>query len=238
MLWADVSWSERIAGLSGFHKLLVIPLLLAQFRRSPHANWVILGFLASSVVAAGRLVGAGAHARAVVARQGTRRAGQELHPAERHLCDLRVRAIRASRRAVAHAPPPRCDAPCSCGGVHRQYWLCGDGAHHPRGPGGDGGSVRAAAVRLERRGWCLPDRSRYWPGRCGHPRPICARAFRWRSSRCEPMAPATSIPRSACGSNTGRNRLPSSPKHLLSGMGQERFRRCSGATRPSRRSRR
>jgi O-antigen ligase len=50
MLWADVSWGERIAGLSGFHKLLVIPLLLAQFRRSPHANWVILGFLASSVV--------------------------------------------------------------------------------------------------------------------------------------------------------------------------------------------
>jgi O-antigen ligase len=49
MLWADVSWSERIAGLSGFHKLLVIPLLLAQYRRSPHANWVILGFLASSV---------------------------------------------------------------------------------------------------------------------------------------------------------------------------------------------
>ena len=50
MLWADVSWSERIAGLSGFHKLLLIPLLLAQFRRSPHANWVIVGFLASSVV--------------------------------------------------------------------------------------------------------------------------------------------------------------------------------------------
>jgi O-antigen ligase len=50
MLWADVSWSERIAGLSGFHKLLLIPLLLAQFRRSPHANWVIMGFLASSVV--------------------------------------------------------------------------------------------------------------------------------------------------------------------------------------------
>src|SRR5262245_25707305 len=32
MLWADVSWSERLAGLSGFHKLLMIPLLLAQFR--------------------------------------------------------------------------------------------------------------------------------------------------------------------------------------------------------------
>ena len=50
MLWADVSWSERIAGLSGFHKLLLVPLLLAQFRRSQHANWVILGFLASSLV--------------------------------------------------------------------------------------------------------------------------------------------------------------------------------------------
>jgi len=50
MLWADVSWSDRIAGLSGFHKLLFIPLLLAQFRRSGHAKWAILGFLASSIV--------------------------------------------------------------------------------------------------------------------------------------------------------------------------------------------
>ena len=38
MLWADVSWSDRIAGLSGFHKLLFIPLLLAQFRRSGQAK--------------------------------------------------------------------------------------------------------------------------------------------------------------------------------------------------------
>jgi len=50
MAWADASWGERIAGLSGFHKLLVIPLLLAQFRRSGRAQWVILGFLASSIV--------------------------------------------------------------------------------------------------------------------------------------------------------------------------------------------
>jgi len=49
MLWADVSWSERVAGLSGFHKLLCIPLLLAQFRRSPQARWAIIGFLASSI---------------------------------------------------------------------------------------------------------------------------------------------------------------------------------------------
>ena len=50
MLWADASWSERVAGLSGFHKLLVIPLLLAQCRRSAQAKWVIVGFLASSLV--------------------------------------------------------------------------------------------------------------------------------------------------------------------------------------------
>src|SRR5262249_5295521 len=50
MLWADVSWSERVAGLSGFHKLLCAPLLLAQFRRSPRARWAIIGFLVSSVV--------------------------------------------------------------------------------------------------------------------------------------------------------------------------------------------
>jgi O-antigen ligase len=50
MLWADVSWSERIAGLSGFHKLLCIPLLLAQFRRSSQARWAIVGFVASAVV--------------------------------------------------------------------------------------------------------------------------------------------------------------------------------------------
>ena len=34
MLWADVSWSTRIDGLGGYHRLLVVPLLLAQFRRS------------------------------------------------------------------------------------------------------------------------------------------------------------------------------------------------------------
>ena len=49
MLWADVSWADRIHGLGGFHRLLVIPLLLAQFRRSEHGAWVLYGFLASAV---------------------------------------------------------------------------------------------------------------------------------------------------------------------------------------------
>jgi len=47
MLWADVHWSERYDGLEGFHKLLVIPLLLAQFRRSDRGIYVVYGFLAS-----------------------------------------------------------------------------------------------------------------------------------------------------------------------------------------------
>src|SRR4051794_5625354 len=47
MLWANVPWSERYAGLEGFHKLLVIPLLLLQFRRSDRGIYVVCGFLAS-----------------------------------------------------------------------------------------------------------------------------------------------------------------------------------------------
>ena len=51
MLWAgDASLKERFAGLSGFHKLLLIPLLLAQFRRSENVKWVIHGFLGSALV--------------------------------------------------------------------------------------------------------------------------------------------------------------------------------------------
>src|SRR5271168_1830478 len=49
MLWADVSWTERIDGLGGFHRLLVIPLLLAQFRRSQHGDRVLYGFFAAAV---------------------------------------------------------------------------------------------------------------------------------------------------------------------------------------------
>src|SRR5215469_3643926 len=31
VLWADVSWQDRFAGLGSFHRLLAIPLLLSQF---------------------------------------------------------------------------------------------------------------------------------------------------------------------------------------------------------------
>jgi O-antigen ligase len=49
MLWADVSWHDRFAGLDSFHRLLAIPLLLTQFRHSENGIWVILGFFISSI---------------------------------------------------------------------------------------------------------------------------------------------------------------------------------------------
>jgi O-antigen ligase len=49
MLWADVSVAERLGGLGKFHRLLVIPLLLAHFRRSARGAWVLYGFFAAVV---------------------------------------------------------------------------------------------------------------------------------------------------------------------------------------------
>ena len=49
MLWADVSLLERWKGLDLFLKLLAIPLLLAQFRRSGNSEWVFMGYLVSCV---------------------------------------------------------------------------------------------------------------------------------------------------------------------------------------------
>lgn len=49
MMWADVSWHERLGGLGSFHKLLCIPLLLAHFRMSDGGRRVMIGFLASCV---------------------------------------------------------------------------------------------------------------------------------------------------------------------------------------------
>jgi hypothetical protein len=50
MLWANVSFAERFAGFDGFLKLLVTPLLLAQFRHSGRGMPVLYGFLISCVV--------------------------------------------------------------------------------------------------------------------------------------------------------------------------------------------
>jgi O-antigen ligase len=50
MIWADVTLLERWKGLDSFLKLLVIPLLFVQFRRSTRVVWVFGGYLASCVV--------------------------------------------------------------------------------------------------------------------------------------------------------------------------------------------
>jgi O-antigen ligase len=48
MTWAtSVPLAERVAGVTSFAKLLVIPLLLVHFRRSDAAKWVMAGFVFS-----------------------------------------------------------------------------------------------------------------------------------------------------------------------------------------------
>jgi O-antigen ligase len=48
LLWASVPWGERFEGLGSFHRLLAIPVLLAQFRSSERGMLVLLGFLVSA----------------------------------------------------------------------------------------------------------------------------------------------------------------------------------------------
>ena len=50
LFWADVSWNERFGGLASFHKLLIIPVLLAQFQRSANGMRALVGFFASVLV--------------------------------------------------------------------------------------------------------------------------------------------------------------------------------------------
>ena len=49
ILWADVSWHDRLAGLDSFYRLLAIPLLLVQFGHSRNGIWVVCGFFISSI---------------------------------------------------------------------------------------------------------------------------------------------------------------------------------------------
>ena len=49
MAWAEVPLAERLGGLEGFVKLLALPLLIVQFRRSNNGHRVLIGFLLASV---------------------------------------------------------------------------------------------------------------------------------------------------------------------------------------------
>jgi O-antigen ligase len=48
MSWTDASPAEKLGALSSFHRLLVIPMLFAQFRRSEIGNSVLIGFFCSA----------------------------------------------------------------------------------------------------------------------------------------------------------------------------------------------
>ncbi|HMA71602.1 MAG TPA: O-antigen ligase family protein [Xanthobacteraceae bacterium] len=50
LLWSDVSASERFYGIEPFLRLLMIPVLFAQFRRSDRGMWVGAAFLMSGTV--------------------------------------------------------------------------------------------------------------------------------------------------------------------------------------------
>lgn len=50
MAWGDMSLTEKWRGFDSFVKLLAIPLLFAQFRRSDKGAWVFAGYLLSCVV--------------------------------------------------------------------------------------------------------------------------------------------------------------------------------------------
>jgi O-antigen ligase len=46
-LWSDGTWPERLHGIKPVSKLLLIPLLLYHFQRSPRGRWVFFAFLSS-----------------------------------------------------------------------------------------------------------------------------------------------------------------------------------------------
>ena len=50
LAWGQVGFGERLAGLGGYNKLLIIPLLLTQFRRCERPLPVLYGFLASCML--------------------------------------------------------------------------------------------------------------------------------------------------------------------------------------------
>jgi O-antigen ligase len=50
MLWADVAWHDRVAGLRPFLKLLAIPLLFVQFQRSDRGEYLAYAIVAGSAL--------------------------------------------------------------------------------------------------------------------------------------------------------------------------------------------
>ena len=94
MLWADVSWHERLGGFDSFHRFLAVPLLLAQFRRSENGFRVLFGFFVSVsavLFCSWALVLFPSLPWHTTYR---RRAGQGLHSSEHRFSDVRICAFR------------------------------------------------------------------------------------------------------------------------------------------------
>src|SRR5882672_2821444 len=47
MLWSDAAWADKVEAIRGFHRLLLIPLLLLQFGRTDAGIRVVAAFLVS-----------------------------------------------------------------------------------------------------------------------------------------------------------------------------------------------
>ena len=46
-LWSDATWGARFYAVNPTIKLLVLPVLLYHFERSPRAHWIFIAFLVS-----------------------------------------------------------------------------------------------------------------------------------------------------------------------------------------------
>lgn len=49
LLWGDVAWADRVRSVVPFFKLLMIPLLFIQFRRSEWGSWAFATYLAACI---------------------------------------------------------------------------------------------------------------------------------------------------------------------------------------------
>jgi hypothetical protein len=85
MAWSDASLLERWKGFESFLRLLAIPLLLAQFRRSGRGEWVFAGYLC---IAAGDQLcdsGAGVIGKSASSRQCVSEGRRDPERRVRHL---------------------------------------------------------------------------------------------------------------------------------------------------------
>ena len=115
MTWADVPLLERWKGLAGSFKLLVIPLLMVQFRRSDNGTRVFIGFLIAclALLVASWIVTIWPGHTERLARSW--RCGQSLHRTKRRVYDVRGWAALHGWRGRVRWPLGKDDGPARSG---------------------------------------------------------------------------------------------------------------------------